>query len=81
MDIQDTRKLVRRISEDAEMLRKVIESEVEIGRMLVNEEIYHEFRDEMLIGGNHLATAEVMWREFARLTPRSKKFGIVNNHA
>lgn len=78
MDIQDTKKIVRRIQEDAELLKKVIEAEITVGRMLVSDDIYHDIEDGMLIGGNDLATAEVLWRQnFARISPLSNKFGVV----
>lgn len=80
MDLNDTRKILNRIQEDSELLKKIVEAEVSVGRMLIEDEVYHDFKDRMLIAGNYLATAESLWsQEFARMSPRSKKFAVINN--
>lgn len=77
MDIKDTRQLLARMREDADMVRRVIEKETSDARMIIDQDIHREFSDCLLEIGNDIELAESKWRYFGKVGFGQNKMVII----
>lgn len=77
MDIKDTRQLLARVKEDADLIRRIIEKETSDARMLIDQEIHREFADSLLSIGNDIELAESKWRYFGKVGFGVNKMAVI----
>jgi hypothetical protein len=77
MDIRDTRKLLARMKEDSDMIRRIIEKETSDARMIVEHDVHREIADALLSIGNDIEIAESKWRYFGMVGFGAKKMMVI----
>ena len=68
--------VLKRMADDASLVKAVIQKEVSGGRVLVDEDTKHEVEQWLQIIGTDIATGEVLWNTLGRMSPHSKKFAV-----
>lgn len=79
MNIRDMNQLLKRMREDADLLKNEVTNEVNDGRLLLDPKLHQQFAKDMEAIASDVGVAEVQWRKFERTGSKGKKFSAVSN--
>lgn len=74
MDKTSFIQILKRMAEDAEMVKVIIRKEAQDGRILVDEETHREVWDWILEIESNMGVADSYWNGLSRMGPSSRKF-------